>query len=151
MSILSNLLGASSLKEQIKSLVSKNLSRKDWIHVMFLRWNSIKTDWCFDIPVMGIEDEPFVSGMEDIIDKQLIKADKLAAAKKHGICVLFSGGSVKPKAFSHGHYFSLTRQRQDNGGCWYKEPESGYEGWLCPNLYQYFASPPNTIHICIRD
>ncbi len=146
-----DLFGKQSLAEKIKDIVRKNLGRKDWVHVIFLRWNTYTSSWCFDIPVMGIENEPFVSGMDDIIDKQLLGAKKLDKAKKRGICVLFSGAFSKPENFEHGYYFNIKKQKEDNGGCWYCEPKSKYEGWLCPNLYQFFAKAPETIHICIRD
>ena len=88
-----------NIKEEIKKLVSKNLGLKAWVHVMFLRWNSIKSDWCFDIPVMGIENEPFVSGMEDIIDKQLIKAGKIKDAKNTAYVFYLAEVIINPKSF----------------------------------------------------
>lgn len=140
-----------SILAQVKEIVSRNLGRKDWIHVIFLRWDSKQSSWCFDIPIMGIENEPFISGMDDIIDKQLILAKKLDEAKKRGVCVLFSGATNKPESFKSGYYFFIKKQREENGGCWYYEPKSKYEGWLCPNLYQFFSRAPDTIHICVRD
>jgi hypothetical protein len=149
MGIFQNLI-SKNLVETIKALVAANLGKKDWTHIIFLRWQEKQDAWCFDIPIVGIEDEPFVSGMPEIIEHHLIRAEKLDVARTHGVSVLFSGAASKPAAFELGNYFHLVKVKEENNGCWYRDPSTGFEGWLCPNLYQFFAAPPNTLHICIR-
>jgi hypothetical protein len=130
--------------------MDKNLSKKSWTHVIFMRWHKSYQEWCFDIPIVGIEDEPFVEGIPEIIEYHLGKSNKTTSAKKKGVTVLFSGAATKPKEFTSGTYFKLVKTKEENGGSWYKEPVSRYEGWLCPNLYQFFAKAPKQIHVCIR-
>ena len=141
---------AIGVSEVIKNLINFNLSKKAWTHVIFMRWNKEFKQWCFDIPILGIEDEPFVSGIPEIIDYHLSRGNKLKGAKENGTSVLFSGDKNKPKNFSVGHYFKLVKLQEENGGCWYRDPTSKMEGWLCPNLFQFFATAPKQIHICIR-
>lgn len=138
------------MSETIKKLIHFNLSRKDWTHVIFMRWHKLFQQWCFDIPIVGIEDEPFVSGIPEIIDHHLAKKKKLTSARDNGINVLFSGAPTKPKNFKLGHYFKLVKLHEENGGCWYRDTTSKMEGWLCPNLFQFFATAPKQIHVCIR-
>ncbi len=132
-----------------RKLLEQNLALQDWTHVLFLRQDA-DDEWVFDIPFAGISDEPFVDGIPEIIEDYLLKSKLLSTAQKYGVTVLFSGAKRKPKEFGHGTYFKLTKLHTENGGCWYKDNISGFEGWLCPNLYQYFASSPQQIHVCIR-
>jgi len=141
---------ACDMTSSIRSIMDKNLSKKSWTHVIFMRWHKSYQEWCFDIPIVGIEDEPFVEGIPEIIEYHLGKSNKTSSAKKTGVTVLFSGAATKPKEFTNGNYFKLVKTKEENGGGWYKEPVSRYEGWLCPNLYQFFAKAPKQIHVCIR-
>lgn len=138
------------INSSIRSVIDKNLSKKSWTHVIFMRWHKTWQEWCFDIPIVGIVDEPFVEGIPDIIDYHLEISKKLTTAKKTGVSILFSGATTKPKEFTHGTYLKLVKTKEENGGGWYKESVSGLEGWLCPNLYQLFAKAPKQIHVCIR-
>lgn len=144
------MLDRKNIETYIKSLINKNLAKKNWIHTIFLRWNKISKVWCFDIPIIGLVDEPFVKGVPEIIENNLIKINKLKEAQDYGVTVLFSNSSVKPAEFKQGHYFKLYKMHEENGGCWYKDGNSGFEGWLCPNLFQFFATTPKQIHVCIR-
>lgn len=133
-----------------KLFIKSNLGRKQWIHSVFLRWHQGENTWCFDIPFAGIIDEPFVDGIPELIEFHLNRKGKLKEAKKTGICVLFSGTTKKPDCFKNGIYAKLQRREEDNGGCWYWDAAAKAHGWLCPNLYQFFARPPRQVHFCIR-
>jgi len=134
-----------------KRLIKSNLSISKWIHIVYLRWLKKEKAWVFDIPFAGIVNEPFGDGMPELIEHHLNRRKgKLAHAKKYGVCVLFSHVSVKPSEFSDGIYTKLTSREEDNGGCWYWDVIAKKYGWLCPNLHQFFTSPPQQIHFCLR-
>ncbi len=134
-----------------KLIIKNNLSRNKWIHIVYLRWHKKDKCWVFDIPFAGIIDEPFVDGMPELIEHHLKRVKgKLEHAKKYGVCVLFTEAKLKPAEFADGIYAKLARREEDNGGCWYWDAQAKKHGWLCPNLYQYFTSPPKQIHFCLR-
>lgn len=96
--------------------------------------------WVFDDVDRGLIKEPFVAGIDKILDKltqYIPDADK-------GFKLLFSE-SYLPKAD-----VKLVWMRKEGGGNWYKAPTLGMEGWLCPALYKYFKEAPNQIYIKIE-
>ena len=89
--------------------------------------------WVFDDPAVGLVREPFVSGIDTMIDR-LVAA---IPAADRGFRLLFS-----PTPFP-GHTVTLEWRRGEFGGNWYFCPQFDLEGWLCPALFQYFdAAPP---------
>jgi hypothetical protein len=89
--------------------------------------------WVFDDPAVGLVREPFVAGIDVMID-HLVKDIPDAAS---GFRLLFS-----PTPFP-GHNIRLEWRREEYGGNWYFSPELQIEGWLCPALFKYFdAAPP---------
>jgi len=92
--------------------------------------------WVFDDPLTGLEKEPFVCGIPEIINK-VVKDIKGA---KKGFRLLFSA-----KPFP-GHSLVLQWQRQENEGNWYLCKQYQVEGWLCPALFKYFKKAPKTIY-----
>lgn len=137
-------LGAGAMKE-----IQKNLGSRHWVHCIFLR-QTADMQWVFDIPFAGIEDEPFVEGIPEILEHHLRKARKLTYAQSQGITVLFTDSPNIPPAFRGGTNFTLVRSRFDSNGAWYTDKASKLEGWLCPNIHQFFAAPPAKIHVCLR-
>ena len=84
--------------------------------------------WCFDDDRVGLHREPFVAGIDSIIDElvsAIPKADK-------GFKLLFSD-----KRFP-GYNISLEWMREEYGGNWYFCPQFNKSGWLCPALFKYF-------------
>ncbi len=144
------IIAAGPTVTKMRELVAKNLASRDWTHILYLRYSKKYEEWVFDIPQAGITDEPFVEGIPEIIEYHLDKAGKLDLAQSVGVPVLFTGAAKKPTGFSVGTNITLNALKEEHGGCWYKDKVSGMEGWLCPNLYQYFATSPDRIHICIR-
>jgi len=91
----------------------------------------------FDDPDVGIEKEPFVSGV-------LYKLCSMAGIKepKKGFKLLFSGTEFQ------GFQIKADRLESDNGGYWYRV--LGQEGWLCPALFKYFDEAPETLYIKVE-
>ena len=93
--------------------------------------------WVFDDPATGLVREPFVSGMPEIIN-ELVK--EISDARS-GFRLLFSATPFP------GYQASLTRDRPDFGGTWYRSDRDGAEGWLCPALFKYFPEAPQKIYV----
>ncbi len=93
--------------------------------------------WVFDDEAVDLVQEPFVSGIPEMIDE--LVADIPNA--KSGFRLLFS---VDPFP---GYQRKLTRLREELGGWWYKSDEPPGEGWLCPALFRYFDEAPAEIYV----
>jgi hypothetical protein len=94
--------------------------------------------WMFNDPIAGLVQEPFVAGITEMIDR-------LASGipdPTGGFRLLFASQPFQ------GHQASLTWLRADPvEGNWYREDESGAEGWLCPALFCYFPAAPPKIYV----
>ena len=84
--------------------------------------------WVFDDAAVGLVREPFVAGIDTMIDR-LVAA--IPDANK-GFRLVFS------EAPFPGHTTQLDWRREESGGNWYFCPRFGIEGWLCPALFKYF-------------
>lgn len=99
-------------------------------------WNGI---WVFDDPAVGLDKEALVAGMPEII---------ALATKEAGIENPQKGFNI---IFSHepfpGHHVKLNKVGTEDGGTWYEWTErNGMKGWLCPALFKYFESAPETLY-----
>jgi len=92
--------------------------------------------WVFDDPAAGLVREAFVSGADTIIDR--FTADIPGAAD--GFTLTFSAQPFP------GYQTKLERVREEHGGNWYRSPELGLEGWLCPALFKYFRTAPENLY-----
>lgn len=92
--------------------------------------------WVFDDPAAGLCREPFVSGIDTMIDR--LVADIPDAAR--GFRLLFSSSPFP------GFTVKLEWRRSEYGGNWYWCPQFGIEGWLCPALFKYFAEAPPELY-----
>ena len=97
------------------------------------QWNGI---WVFDDPRVGLQQEPFVSGMPEIIDRAV--QDIPDAAR--GFVLIFSANPFP------GAAVELEWVREEMGGNWYKWTKTGQEGWLCPALFKYFDKAPARLY-----
>ena len=88
--------------------------------------------WVFDDPDQGLCKEPFVSGIDMMLDRL---TERIPQAKT-GFRLLFS-----PTPFP-GYEVKLEWRRPEYGGNWYYCPQFGLEGWLCPALFRYFDDAP---------
>lgn len=92
--------------------------------------------WVFDDPQVGLKREPFIAGIPEMLDRLtqgIPDADK-------GFRLLFS---TEPFP---GQQIELTWLRTETVGNWYRCEQYQTEGWLCPALNKYFASPPKKLY-----
>ena len=93
--------------------------------------------WVFDDARVGLNQEPFVSGADTMID--VLVADIPNAQK--GFKLLFSATPFP------GHQVKLEWAREESSGNWYASPQLKMEGWLCPALFKYFEKAPQEIYV----
>ena len=91
--------------------------------------------WVFDDARVGLDQEPFVSGADEVIDKMVAGIPDAAA----GFTLIFSA-----KPFP-GFQLQFDWRREEMGGNWYHAPELDMEGWLCPALFRYFEAAPERL------
>ncbi len=91
--------------------------------------------WVFDDADKGLEKEPFVTGVPEIIDS----AVKDIPNAETGFRLLFSARPFP------GFSIKLTWVRTEFDGNWYRT-EDGREGWLCPAMLLYFDEPPKELY-----
>ena len=92
--------------------------------------------WVFDDERAGLVREPFVAGIDTMIDlmvKEIPDADR-------GFRLVFSASPFP------GHNIRLEWRRSEDGGNWYFAPKLGIEGWLCPALFKYFDAAPKELY-----
>ena len=92
--------------------------------------------WVFDDPAVGLSREPFVAGIDTMIDRlvaSIPNADR-------GFRLVFSASPFP------GHNVNLEWRREESGGNWYYCPDYGMEGWLCPALFRYFDQAPQQLY-----
>ena len=92
--------------------------------------------WVFDDPNVGLMREPFVSGIDEMID-EMVK--NIPNASK-GFRLLFSS-SPFPQ-----YDVKLEHRRPEYGGNWYYCEKYNMEGWLCPALFKYFSTTPKELY-----
>ena len=93
--------------------------------------------WVFDDPAVGLSREPFIAGIDKMIDK--LVADISDAER--GWKAIFSASPFP------GHEVKLEWRREESGGNWYYSDKYQMEGWLCPALFKYFDKAPREIYV----
>ena len=93
--------------------------------------------WVFDDPGVGLKREPFVLGMNEIIDDMLDRQFENTPDRFK----LFFSAAPFPNFVS-----TLTRFAEEHGGTWYRDEETDRTGWLCPALFKYFPAAPKNIY-----
>ena len=96
--------------------------------------------WVFDDPKVGLHREPFIAGIDTLIDKATAEIPDA----QHGFRAIFSATPFP------GASFKLQWRRPESGGNWYYSPEFNQEGWLCPALFKYFTAAPGEIYVKIE-
>ena len=92
--------------------------------------------WVFDDERVGLVQEPFVSGIPEMID-DLVRDIPNA---RNGFRLLFSASPFP------GYQRKLTWLREEMGGNWYKADQPAIEGWLCPALFHFFSDAPAELY-----
>lgn len=93
--------------------------------------------WVFDDPGAGLQQEPFVEGVPEMIDF-LVKDIPDA---RHGFRLLFSAAPFP------GYQKRLEWRREEMDGNWYASDDPPLEGWLCPALFRYFDKAPKELYV----
>lgn len=94
--------------------------------------------WVFDDDRVGLVKEPFVAGINEMIDRLVASIPGAEA----GVRLQFSASPFD------GWQTSLTWVRADPvEGHWYRADDVGDEGWLCPAMFWYFRSAPPKIYL----
>jgi hypothetical protein len=96
--------------------------------------------WVFDDPAVGLSREPFIAGIDTMMDKAV--ADIPNAEK--GFRAIFSASPFP------GANWKLDWRREESGGNWYYSDRFKMEGWLCPALLKYFPTAPREIYVKIE-
>lgn len=108
-------------------------------HIMTIApyWLDEVGTWVFDDPGAGLTQEPFVSGVPEMID-YLVKD---IANARSGFRLLFSAAPFP------GYQKRLVWLREEMGGNWYASNDPTMEGWLCPALFRYFDMAPAQLYV----
>lgn len=96
--------------------------------------------WVFDDPAVGLTKEPFIAGIDTMIDR--VTANIPDAGQ--GFRAIFSAAPFP------GTDFKLEWRREESGGNWYYSQQFEMEGWLCPALFKYFQNAPGEIYVKIE-
>ena len=101
-----------------------------------LRPYKYQSCWVFDDESVGLKAEPFVFGIDDMIDRLVATIPNA----EQGFRLIFS---TQPFP---GYAAKLEWRREESGGNWYFSPTFGFEGWLCPALFKYFDTAPKEFY-----
>ena len=96
--------------------------------------------WVFDDQAVGLFREPFIAGIDTMIDK--VVGDVPNAEK--GFRAIFSAAPFP------GADLKLEWRREESGGNWYYNDRFKMEGWLCPALLKYFSTAPREIYVKVE-
>jgi hypothetical protein len=96
--------------------------------------------WVFDDPAVGLSREPFIAGIDTMIDKAVAN---IPNAEK-GFRAIFSASAFP------GANWKLEWRREESGGNWYYSEQFKMEGWLCPALLKYFPTAPPEIYVKVE-
>ena len=92
--------------------------------------------WMFDDERVGLGQEPFVFGADDVIERMVAS---ISGAEK-GFTLIFSD-----KPFPQ-FQLELEWRREEFEGNWYYSQDLDMEGSLCPALLRYFESAPPKLY-----
>jgi hypothetical protein len=97
--------------------------------------------WVFDDERLGLFQEPFVSGADDVIEKMVAEINH---AEK-GFTLLFSSTPFP------GNQIEFQWRRVEADGNWYYSELLDMEGWLCPALLKFFDIAPDYIYAQFKE
>jgi len=97
--------------------------------------------WVFDDPAVGLSREPFIAGIDTMIDQAVVD---IPNAEK-GFRAIFSASPFP------GADLKLEWRREESGGNWYYSDRFNMEGWLCPALLKYFPTAPRQIYVQVEE
>lgn len=100
-------------------------------------WLESVGTWVFDDQRAGLHQEPFVSGVPEMIDHLVQDIPD----PHDGFRLLFSAGPFP------AYQRRLKWMREEMGGNWYRADDPPQEGWLCPALLRYFDQAPPELYV----
>jgi hypothetical protein len=104
-------------------------------------WDAASDVWAFDDKRTGLKGEPFVMGINEMIDAIVLKQGmNLKQAKANGMIIEFCTSEFD------GYAVKWERRAEMGGGNWYEWVEGKMTGWLCPALYLYYTDAPDAIY-----
>jgi len=98
--------------------------------------------WVFNDDRVGLYREPFVFGIDDMID--VLTEDYNQPWK--GFLLYFS---LTPPPT--GDFYHLKAIRLEDGGMWYREVRTRMCGWLCPATLLYFQDFPAELYCWAKE
>lgn len=100
-----------------------------------------KSGWSFDDEEVGLEGEPFIAGIPEIIDSIVGEKDSFTVQISHS-----------PIPFPTGILSKVPTPHKDGSlpDGWYKFDGTDMVGWLCPALLKYFKDYPDKIYFKIE-
>ncbi len=123
--------------EELATVIDEFIRRKMGNILIVITPYWYQGTWVFDDESVGLNREPFVAGVPEMID-DLVKDIPNA---RSGFRILFSSVPFP------GYQLELTRTKEEYGGYWYRVKDQSAEGWLCPALFKYFETAPETIYV----
>jgi len=96
--------------------------------------------WVFDDARVGLIAEPFVAGIDTMIDRVVEEIPDAAG----GFHLIFATIPFP------GHQLRLDWRRAEGGGNWYYSEDLELEGWLCPALFRYFEAAPKQLYVQVK-
>jgi hypothetical protein len=127
-------------KMSILLLQAQNLSVAAMNALLVIAPYKYQGTWVFDDPAVGLSREPFIAGIDTMIDKAVAE---IPNAEK-GFRAIFSASPFP------GANLKLAWRREESGGNWYYSDQFKMEGWLCPALLKYFPTAPREIYVKIE-
>lgn len=107
------------------------------LNVIAPYWLESVGTWVFDDERVGLLQEPFVSGIPEMIDDLVREIPN----SRSGFRLVFSLAPFP------GFQRKLTWVREELGGNWYHAAELAADGWLCPALFRYFDVAPRELYV----
>lgn len=92
--------------------------------------------WVFDDESVGLNQEPFVAGVPEIIDNMV----KNIPDAREGFRLTFSASPFP------NYQYEFSWVREEYGGHWYRLEGQEAQGWLCPAMFNYFDSAPMKLY-----
>lgn len=121
-----------SIQQEVKTITLKDKTGNQ-INLIY-PYKTQYGGWSFDDAEVGLQGEPFVAGIPEIIDALVGNATKFEAA--------ISKDPIKD------YTCRLIRDEEGKGD--YTMEETGAKGWLCPATLKYFPEYPANIYVKIK-
>jgi hypothetical protein len=108
--------------------------------------------WVFNDEAVGLREEPFVAGIDDMIFKAFNRMHGRKAREGDKVTLVFSADPF-PGSEIHLEWVEGDTENMEKRGNVYKAVTGaveGMQGWLCPALFRYFTEAPRNLYIQLR-